>query len=131
MLVVHLHSFFIEISTQVFCSVFNCCLSFSISQMNNDVEHVFMCLSGFCISSLEKCSFKSFPHFLFGLLAFLLLSCRSSTYIMDTRPDQVYNFQILSPSFVGCLFIILIMYFDKQVFNFDEIQSIIFFLQRS
>lgn len=44
-------------------------------------DTVFMHLLAISASSLEKCLFKSF---LMGLFVLLLLSCKSSFYVLDT-----------------------------------------------
>ena len=38
--------------------------------VTKDIEHFFMCLLAICISSLEKCLFKSFVHFQLDCLSF-------------------------------------------------------------
>ena len=53
-----------------------------ISQMTNDAECLFMCYWPF-VFPLEKCLLYSFTYFLVRLFVLLLLSCKSSLYILD------------------------------------------------
>lgn len=74
-------------------------------------EHLFMCLLAF-YTFLEKCLFKFFAHFLIiKLFGFLLLSFRSSLYILDVNPYCIFILQILSPILWVILFIVS---FDVQ-----------------
>ena len=90
-------------------------LLISSTLITNDFEHPFICLFAIYESSLAWSLFSSFAHVLIRLFL-LLLSSKSSLYILGKSLYQICDLQVFSQVTLTYLFIVLKVSFTEQKF---------------
>lgn len=73
-----------------------------------DIEHLLIYLFTICLSSFQKCLFRSFVHYsirFFGV--FLMLSCIGSLYVLDINLLSDIWLENIFSQYVCCFFLFI------------------------